>query len=180
MENNNRQGCRWVKASERLPEKFEVLHLKIHNSPSFMNVGMYSKKNNSFKVQDDNYSTATSYPIEIVEWLDESIEPCATSSEAVEILKELCQLKHYKDTVGKDSVYEKSQPEAWKKANDFLNSIISNAPSPTGDRDCEELKKGLEEMMSKINDLIDYTDGIPREMAQKLHSKAKQLLNKHP
>ena len=43
--------------------------------------------------------------------------------EAVEILKELCQLKHYKDTIGKDSLYEKSQPEAWKKANDFLNSI---------------------------------------------------------
>lgn len=43
---------------------------------------------------------------------------------AEEILKELCQLKHYKDTVGKDAFYEKTQPELWKKANEFLNSLV--------------------------------------------------------
>lgn len=42
---------------------------------------------------------------------------------AIQILKELCQLKKYKDTVGKDSFYEKRQPQLWKEANDFLRSI---------------------------------------------------------
>lgn len=50
---------------------------------------------------------------------------------AVEILKELCQLKHYKDTVGKDSFYEKRQPELWKLANDYLNSL----PNPQKEKD---------------------------------------------
>lgn len=48
------------------------------------------------------------------------------SVKAVELLKELCQLKHYKDTVGKDSFYEKRQPELWKEANNFLNSLAKN------------------------------------------------------
>lgn len=39
----------------------------------------------------------------------------------IEILKELCQLKHHKDTVGKDAHYEKRQPELWKLANEFLS-----------------------------------------------------------
>jgi hypothetical protein len=62
---------------------------------------------------------------------DESIptqtEPSTGSEEetAIEILIELCKLKHYKDTVGKDSLYEKRQPELWKRANDFLNNHYS-------------------------------------------------------
>jgi hypothetical protein len=43
--------------------------------------------------------------------------------EGIEILKELCQLKSYKDEVGKDGHYEKRQPELWKMANQFLNEI---------------------------------------------------------
>jgi deoxyadenosine/deoxycytidine kinase len=41
----------------------------------------------------------------------------------IEILKELCQLKHYKDDVGKDAFYEKRQPELWKQTNEFLNTL---------------------------------------------------------
>jgi hypothetical protein len=48
----------------------------------------------------------------------------SSQSDAVELLRELCQLKHYKDTVGKDDFYEKTQPELWKKANEFLNSLV--------------------------------------------------------
>jgi hypothetical protein len=47
---------------------------------------------------------------------------------AVEILRHLCELKHYKDTVGKDEVYKKRQPETWKMANDYLNSLVPNPP----------------------------------------------------
>ena len=48
--------------------------------------------------------------------------------QALEILMELCQLKHYKGTTGKDAFYEKRQPELWKKANDLLNKL-ANPPS---------------------------------------------------
>lgn len=55
------------------------------------------------------------------------------TDEAVEILKELCHLKHYKDHVGKDLFYEKNQPLAWKKANELLNRLSKNSPiSETG------------------------------------------------
>ena len=47
------------------------------------------------------------------------------------------------------------------------------------EKEIAELKDGLEEMKSKINDIIDYTDGIPREMAYKLHNKASELLKQH-
>ena len=54
--------------------------------------------------------------------MEEYAQQQLAPSSAVEILKELCQLKHYKDTVGQDSFYKKTQPELWKRANDFLNS----------------------------------------------------------
>lgn len=51
-----------------------------------------------------------------------STPPSGSDAEAVEILKELCRLEYYKDVLGKDAFYEKTQPELWKRANDFLNS----------------------------------------------------------
>lgn len=51
-------------------------------------------------------------------------------TKCLSVLQELCQLKHYKDTVGKDSIYEKRQPQAWKAANEFLNSIARNESPP--------------------------------------------------
>jgi hypothetical protein len=44
---------------------------------------------------------------------------------AVEILKELCQLKDHKDKIGQDQFYKKRQPELWKMANDYLNSLVT-------------------------------------------------------
>jgi hypothetical protein len=41
---------------------------------------------------------------------------------AAEILADLCNLKQYKDRVGADYYYAKTQQELWKRANDFLNS----------------------------------------------------------
>lgn len=47
-----------------------------------------------------------------------------TIDELIDALKELCELKHYKDNVGRDSIYRKRQPEAWKQANALLNNLI--------------------------------------------------------
>lgn len=68
----------------------------------------------------DEYWSA---PLDVIEWLDESAASPAGDGEAIEILKELCWLKSHKDNVGKDSVYRQRQPEAWKRANDFLNRL---------------------------------------------------------
>lgn len=56
--------------------------------------------------------------------------PVEGEDKAINILKELCKLKHYKDTVGKDSLYEKRQPELWKLANDFLNKVSVSSTQP--------------------------------------------------
>jgi hypothetical protein len=57
-----------------------------------------------------------------------------------------------------------------------LKSTPIPIQTPPSDRE-RELEKGIEEMMSKISDLIDYTDAIPREISENLYKKAKQLLN---
>jgi exoribonuclease R len=49
--------------------------------------------------------------------------------EAIELLHDLCGLKHYKDQVGKDSYYEKSKPIAWEKADEFLNKMTLRSSS---------------------------------------------------
>lgn len=82
----HKSGMQWVKASERLPDNTYDLILRIHNQPSFVAVGMYSKKNNAFKVVDDSQSAANFYPNKIVEWLDES-SPANTSEQEKELLE---------------------------------------------------------------------------------------------
>lgn len=59
----------------------------------------------------------------------------------IEILKELCNLKHYKDTVGKDSLYESKQPLLWRQANDFLNPLVGVDISSCRDQTIEQQKK---------------------------------------
>jgi len=67
MENNNRQVCRWVKASERLPEKKGMYHCKAYG------------RNTLFT--DVEIKNISPNHLDGFEWLSESIEPCATSSE---------------------------------------------------------------------------------------------------
>ena len=43
-------------------------------------------------------------------------------NEAFNIIETLCQLRHYKDEMGKDSFYSKEQPKAWEKAREFLDN----------------------------------------------------------
>jgi hypothetical protein len=68
-----------------------------------------------------------------IEYAAQQLQPPGTS-DAVELLKELCQLKRYKDTVGKDSLYEKAQPELWRRANEFLNSLVQSKQSGDGEK----------------------------------------------
>ena len=78
MENNNRQGCRWTKASERLPKK--QAHARwdtelglLTNFESFLEF--------SGRGFFRSYHDRNNPDLKEIEWLDESIEPCATSSE---------------------------------------------------------------------------------------------------
>jgi hypothetical protein len=91
MENNNRQGCRWTKASERLPDMEKVVYLKdnvgLERLGNFyevddgydekvISIWLYIQPNGAhegFRIQQKNFNHYF--------WLDESIEPCATSSE---------------------------------------------------------------------------------------------------
>ena len=68
MENNNRQGCRWTKASERLPEKEGQYYVLMDNW------------NGTVYFNGNRFETGDWIKIERIQWLDESpIEPCATS-----------------------------------------------------------------------------------------------------
>ncbi len=76
MENNNRQGCRWTKASERLPEvdNKNPKHYIFLNDVNHQATNIYTGFIDSFPSMITNYLFDW-------KWLDESIETCATSSE---------------------------------------------------------------------------------------------------
>jgi len=89
MENNNRQGCRWTKASEREPSIGDYYYCKVDTKQDCIVktvVEWGEHRNGDFKYNDwdlDNVSHFGDFgeDAEVIEWLDESIEPCATSSE---------------------------------------------------------------------------------------------------
>lgn len=98
MENNNRQGCRWVKASERRPtkEKFYYAEDSVGNRTMI-------------HFWKDHWHSLTGHPV--AKWYDdESIEPCATSSEnywkqrceAAEVILESFPIEVLKDQAGED------------------------------------------------------------------------------
>jgi hypothetical protein len=85
------------------------------------------------------------------EWLDESIEPCATSSDAIKFAEWLMQ-NNYKweidDLVG-FCWYEENESGESKlyAAADLYKIYKSQTPSPTGDRDrIEELESRIKEL----------------------------------
>lgn len=85
MENNNRQGCRWTKASERLPESDSPnYHFRL-NGFDKVNGNFLDMENetvfwvNGCGAFEDYYIYKKDF--DKIEWLSESIELCATSSE---------------------------------------------------------------------------------------------------
>ncbi len=79
-----------------------------------------------------------------------------------------------------------------KKLNEYCERVYFDAakkhqtPSPTGDRDCEELKEALRELVEQYEFLAEEKfremgTTIEDEMSElPTLAKAKQLLNKHP
>lgn len=80
------------------------------------------KANLPISEQEDKLSVATMHNSSTD--AGQQKDPTDKTEGAIEILKDLCQLKHYKDEVGKDGFYEREQPLAWKRANEFLNSLL--------------------------------------------------------
>lgn len=74
--------------------------------------------------------------LELLEWMEKYAQYKAENlhisgvrlpllEQAKDCLMELCQLKAYKDDMGKDAHYQKRQPELWKEANRLLNEVTS-------------------------------------------------------
>lgn len=124
----NRQGCRWVKVKEKgLPEKPLDVHWRFSDGKPACNQDIeYLIRKNRYQNVLDN-----------LEYLDESIEPCATSSE--NYWKQRCELSELMYLKLNMSEYHGELYEEWEK-------LRQQTPSPTGDRDCEELKKEVERL----------------------------------
>jgi hypothetical protein len=74
--------------------------------------------------EDDQYAYK-----QVLTWIQE-LRGNRVDSEADKILQLLCQLKAHKDFNGKDAFYEREQPLAWDRANDYLNSLVKPSPAP--------------------------------------------------
>ncbi len=80
MENNNRQGCRWVKASERLPLKEDQYFIYVPTL-TMKKVSTFNGKNFEHQFTNKDF-----------EWLDEST-PIPVQTPCIELEKENAELK---------------------------------------------------------------------------------------
>jgi len=134
MENNNRQGCRWTKASERLPEENKLYIIKYgRNEIQYASLFVIKHKL-ELKMN--------------VEWLDESIEPCVISSEKECAIEFLDQIREYERESGNKICFD-------ERTSEELYEIYKPQTLLTGDRDCEKLKKEVE----RLKGLIEYWQG---------------------
>ena len=126
MENNNRQGCR----EEAIGFGLFILAGRYERFTDGIFGAWQGKEDRKLYSNDELYTL----------YKQQSIEPCATSSEnywkqrceAAEVVIEVIEPKP--ESQSQWNVYEN-----WKY-------IKSQTPSPTGDRDCEELKKEVERL----------------------------------
>ncbi len=156
MENNNRQGCRWTKASERLQGDDQDVIVKWRINEEVWCADHCTGKDLKEQMKHSGHEYF---------WLDESIEPCATSSE--NYWKQRCEaaeenIKTYSDwntdrlDVDRMSSTADVQFLKWKAAFDNWQRLKTMPiPSPTGDRDCEELKKENEYLKEVIKGMQD-------------------------
>jgi hypothetical protein len=164
MENNNRQGCRWVKCSDRLPDKEGIYTVKRH----------FSEQPEKAEYTGSIFTNYQGYIVK--EWLDESesIEPCATSSSTdraeklpdnlIEIANDVwVKLPYGVRDAMKQSHWMIGFCEGYKTRN--------NRPSPTGDRDCEELKKEVERLKGLLEKGIHANPTSLKKLISLLNSE---------
>lgn len=125
MENNNRQGCRWVKCSDRLPDKLDGVHYRFSESKlpvPYRGISKEESFGNTFLRFFLKTFDIKNYAIGLIEWLDESIEPCATSSRIEELEKDLAVLKNMNDKLWEALIRNLPQYklDLIKNALDFL------------------------------------------------------------
>ncbi len=152
----NRQGCRWVVSNERRPtkEKFYYAEDSVGNRTMI-------------HFWKDHWHSLTGHPV--AKWYDdESIEPCATSSEIY--WKQRCEAAEI--LVNSMSKYFENDKYSYKYYNDW-KKLKSQTPSPTGDRNCEELKERIEQFKEWVH-LELKLQGYEHEQ---ILNKLKQLLN---
>ncbi len=154
MENNNRQGCRWVDGTE-FPEYRGYYFVETKTG----------RKDVYYWHNEENSGSA--WENDVSKWLSESIEPCATSSEnelgkgnflstmEAEYWRKRCEAAeevfqclpdYLKFDTRKDEAMYDDAHKAWQQ-------LKSQTPSPTGDRDCEELKKEVERLKGLCHEL---------------------------
>jgi len=150
MENNNRQGFRWDKNMdvrlkawiERLLKESGILKHGLHPS--------VHESHNTFLV-----SIEETFHQEREKWLSESIEPCATSSERLDIKKVIDYIYEFAWHYGRyyhvgDSIkILECVKEVFQLPEEYF---ASQTPSPTGDRDCEELNENLQKRISELEE----------------------------
>ena len=186
MENNNRQGCRWTKCKDKTPDH-NAAYRQLWQNPydeKHSEWMYFNGKVNEYDIVEDIDSSVI-VDQDTVEWLDESIEPCATSSEnywkqrydvemdeqkLIEIFKRVslwdlseCKFEYEKEDTGNhwcnaelngrviDSIIWDGNIFSMMNNNGTfspLNPMLYYSPSPTGDRDCEELKERISELES--------------------------------
>jgi hypothetical protein len=143
MENNNRQGCRWTKASERTPSHQQEINCKHFGHPCSAKYWDSPDKGKRFFDIKGSQNIFFERFNEI-EWLDESIEPCATSSE--NYWKQRCEAA--------EAVIEQADqfPFSYKDFNEYRQWQQLKSQTHTGDRDCEELNENLQKRISELEE----------------------------
>lgn len=121
----------WLYESQPIPVKKSIKEIKeVGELDALINTYVHQNGDETHKdIQNQWWRTFDA--------LEKHCQPIPINQGAVALLMELCKLKHYKDTVGKDSFYEKRQPELWKEANDFLNNRLQQ-PTPVNQDDVAE------------------------------------------
>jgi len=138
MENNNRQGCRWTKCSEQMPDLSQYAEPELHFRFDGKKVCGVQFMSDGFEVKILSiYHGFYNKDLHRLEYLDESIEPCATSSEnywkkRCEAAEKIVAIAGIVDCAGYDQWqklktmsdnYPSGISEIYPEVTGFLNSL---------------------------------------------------------
>ncbi len=139
----NMQGCRWEIFCDS--SYYHLWAVRPENDRSFQSQKL-------FHVQSEAEAKALQAILNGIN-LSESIEPCATSSE--NYWKQRCEAA--------EKVFDEFEEDTnLSYYNSYRNweKLKSQTPSPTGDRDCEELKEENDELRKGIRWALDNPQSI--------------------